>query len=207
MTKEEMQKKRELKKAIEKNFLKPVSKKYGYKSIGRIPYCVHDGWLYTIFVSNTHDHIRMVLNVKPLALDEAFWEVFEMKEEADKMPFSFHVNAAFIPYDFRLEEWKVPITGVEETESVLEQAFADVNEKIALYCEQIKTISDFKELVQGDEPVNHLNIILCDIISGDYAGALAQAEEELSNKRSGGFASLKGGNIYEYVLRYCKERL
>ncbi|MCM1539682.1 MAG: hypothetical protein NC121_00265 [Blautia sp.] len=207
MTQEELRIKRELKKAIEKDFLKPLSKKYGYKIIGGTPYCVHDGWLYTLFVSNTHDHIRMKIDVKPIALDEAFWEVFEMKEEAHKKPFSFHVNAAFVPYGFRLEEWKIPIAAVEEAESVLEQAFAGANEKIAGYCGQLQTIEDFKALVQGHEPVNHLNIILCDIVSGDLESALARTEEELSHKHSGGFASVKGGDIYEYVRRYCRERL
>ncbi|MDE5892382.1 MAG: hypothetical protein K2H45_05630, partial [Acetatifactor sp.] len=164
MTREEMGRIRELKKAVEKDFLRPISKKYGYKMISGIPYCVHDDWLYTIYVSVSHDGIRMVINVRPIAIDEAFWEVFEMKEEADKKPFSFHVNAAFVPHSFWLEDWKIPVTGEEEAESVLEQAFTDANERIAVYCEQIRTIQDFKELVQNHEPINHLNCILCDIV-------------------------------------------
>ncbi|MCM1092023.1 MAG: hypothetical protein NC092_11205 [Butyrivibrio sp.] len=207
MTREEMRIKRELKRAIEKDLLKPLSKRYGYKSIGGMPYCVHDDWLYTIYVSNTHDHIRMALSVRPIAIDEAFWEVFEMKEEADKQPFSFHVNAAFVPYSFRLDDWKAPITAVDDAEAVLEQAFVDANRKIAGYCEQLKTISDFKELEKGNEPVNHLNVMLCDIVMGDFESALARVENELSQKHGGGFMSLKGGDIYEYVRRYCRERL
>lgn len=207
MTREEMRRRRELEKAVQKEFLRPISKKYGYKIIGGTPYCVHNDWLYTIYVSNSHDRIRMVINVKPIAIDEVFWEVFEMKEEAGKKPFSFHVNAAFVPYSFWLEDWNIPVTAVEETEAALEQAFTDANKKIAGYCERIKTIQDFKELVQNHEPVNHLNCILCDIVSEDFESALAKTEEELSQKHSGGFASLRGGDIYKYVQRYCKSRL
>lgn len=42
-----------------------ISKDYGYKIISGIPYCVHEGWLYTIYVSNPHEWIRMVINVRP----------------------------------------------------------------------------------------------------------------------------------------------
>ncbi len=198
---------RELKKAVEKDFLKPAAKKHGYKMIGGIPYCVYDDWLYTIFVSNSHNYIRMVINVRPIAIDEAFWEVFEMKDEAAKKPFSFHVNAAFVPHSFWLEEWKLQVAAVEEAESVLERAFTDADEKISGYRGQIKTVEDFKELVRNHEPVNHLNCILCDIVLEDYESALTKTEEELANKHSGGFASMKGGDIYEYVRRYCKNRL
>lgn len=61
--------------------------------------------------------------------------------------------------------------------------------------------------MQNHEPVNHLNCIPRDIVSENYESALAKTEEELSNKHSGGFASLRGGDIYEYVKRYCKNRL
>lgn len=207
MTREEMKMKRELKKAIEKDFLKPISKNHGYKMIGGTPYRVHGDWLYTIYVSNSYEWIRVVINVKPVAIDEVFWEVFEMKETADKKPFSFHVNAAFVPYSFWLEEWRIPIAAAEQVEAVLDQALTDADEKIAAYCEQIKTIQDFQKLEQNHEPVNHLNCILCDIVLGDYESALMKAEEELSRKHSGGFASIQGGDIYEYVQRYCKKRL
>lgn len=106
-----------------------------------------------------------------------------------------------------IEEWRIPITTAEQAESVLKQAFTDANDKIAVYYEQIKTIQDFKELVQSHEPVNNLNCILCDIALGNYERALDKATEELSNKHSGGFSSIKGGDIYEYVQRYCKKQL
>ena len=199
-----MRMRRELQKAIEKDYLRPISKSHGYKMIGGIPYIVHNDWLYTILVSNSHNSIRIVIEVKPVIIDEVFWTVFEMKEEVSKKPFSFHVNAAFAPWSFWLEEWKIPVMAIEEIEPVLEKAFVDIDEKIAVYCEQIRTIQDFKELVQSHEPVNYLNCILCDIAEGNFESALTKVEEELSNKHSGGFASTQDGDIYEYVKRYCK---
>ena len=199
-----MRMRRELQKAIEKDYLRPISKSHGYKMIGGIPYIVHNDWLYTILVSNSHNSIRIVIEVKPVIIDEVFWTVLEMKEEVSKKPFSFHVNAAFAPWSFWLEEWKIPVMAIEEIEPVLEKAFVDIDEKIAVYCEQIRTIQDFKELVQSHEPVNYLNCILCDIAEGNFESALTKVEEELSNKHSGGFASTQDGDIYEYVKRYCK---
>ena len=111
--------------------------------IAGIPYIVHNDWLYTILVSNSHNSIRIVIEVKPVIIDEVFWTVFEMKEEASKKPFSFHVNAAFAPRSFWLEEWKIPVMEIEEADTVLEKAFVEIDEKIAGYCEQIKTIQDF----------------------------------------------------------------
>lgn len=207
MARENVQMKRELKRLIEKVYLKPISKNHGYKMIGGIPYIVHNDWLYTILLSNTHNSIHIVIEVKPVIIDEVFWTVFEMKEEVSKKPLSFHVNAAFAPWSFRLEEWNIPVTAIEEIESVLEKTFVDIDEKIAVYCEQIKTIQDFKELIQNHEPVNYLNCILCDIAEGNFESALTKVEEELSNKHSGGFARTQNGDIYEYVRKYCKNQL
>lgn len=207
MTREEMRMRRELQKAIEKEHLRPISKSHGYKMIAGIPYIVHNDWLYTILVSNSHNSIRIVIEVKPVIIDEVFWTVFEMKEEASKKPFSFHVNAAFAPRSFWLEEWKIPVMEIEEADTVLEKAFVEIDEKIAGYCEQLKTIQDFKELVQSHEPVNYLNCILCDIAEGNFESALTKVEEELSNNHSGGFASPKDGDIYDYVKRYCNIQL
>ena len=98
MARENVQMKRELKRLIEKVYLKPISKNHGYKIIGGIPYIVHNDWLYTILLSNTHNSIHIVIEVKPVIIDEVFWTVFEMKEEVSNKPLSFHVNAAFAPW-------------------------------------------------------------------------------------------------------------
>lgn len=207
MTREEMRIKREIKKTIEKDFLKPISKKNGYKIISGVAYVVYGDWIYTINVFNTHEWIMMTINVKPIAIDNLFWKIFEIYEDASKRPFSFHVNAAFIPYSLQLEEWKVPVATSEQVESVLDQAFIDANNKISMYCEKIKTIQDFKELVLNEEHINYLNCILCDIVLRDYKSALNTTEEELSKNHSGGFVSIQGGDIYEYVIRYCKKQM
>lgn len=207
MTREEIRIKRELTKEIEKKLLKPVSKRHGYKNISGIPYRVCDEFLYTIYISTMHNEIRLVINVKPLVIDNIFWEAFDMKEEAEKQPFSFHVIAAFVPHSHWLEDWRLPISSVEQAEAVLEQAFTETDSKIAMYCEQIKTIQDFKKLLQGSEHINQLNCILCDIAIGDYKEALAKTKGELSKGHRGGFASIEGGDIYEYVQRYCESHL
>lgn len=207
MTREEMRMKRELQKAIKKTFLRPISKRHGYKTTDGMVYCVHDDWLYTIFVTYPENSLRIEIRVKPLIIDEIFWEVFEMKEAASKMPFSFHVNAAFVPWSLSLEKWQVPLASVEQAEPVLEKTFSDIDEKIARYRKQITSLSDFQELERRDEPVNHLNCILCDIAMGSYDHALAETEEELANGHSGRFGSADGRDIYDYAKQYCINKL
>lgn len=53
-----------------------------------------------------------------------FWTVFEMKEEESKKPFSFHVNAAFAPWSFWLEEWKIPVMAIS---MIMKNDFAKIN--------------------------------------------------------------------------------
>ena len=47
-----------------------------------------------------------------------------MKEEASKKPFSFHVNEAFAPWSFWLEEWKIPVMAIS---MIMKNDFAKIN--------------------------------------------------------------------------------
>ncbi len=207
MTREEMRIQREIKQALEKKHLKPICKSRGFKVISGCPYRVVEGLLYTLYVSNNNENIIMQLYVKPLIIDDLFWEIFNMKEEAAKQPFSFHVVAAFVPYSLSLERFQLPINSAEETEEVLNKAFDRIEEFISEYSVKLKTVSDYKNLLSEQKVVNHLNCMLCDIAEGDYKSALDRAEERIAAKDMGNFLSVNGGGIYEYVCRYCKEKL
>ena len=207
MTREEMKIRREMKQIVEKQYLKPVSKRHGYKFVSGFPYIVHDGWLYILYVTTLLREIHMQIEVKPVVLDEVFWTVFDMKTEAEAKPFSFHVTAAFAPYTLYLEEWTLPLETAEQAEAVVDRALTQADAKIGTYCKQIQTLQQFREMTLSREHANLLNGMLCDIALEDYASALQAAEAETALHHSGGFSDLRHGDIYEYVKRYCKEQL
>ncbi len=72
------------------------------------------------------------------------------------------------------------------------------------------TIADFKaEIVRTESPTDRLNVVLCEIVEGNYQSALLLAEKELEIGRHTLFAKatdhgLKG--IYEYVKEFCENK-
>lgn len=207
MTREEIKIRSEMKKIVEKQYLKPVSKRHGYQFVSGKPYLVHDGWIYILYVMTQFRAIDIQLEVKPAVLDEIFWDVFDMKEEAASKPFSFHVTATFAPFSIYLEDWSLPLETAEQAEAVLELAFTQASAKIDTYYKQLRTLQQFRMLSLNRERPNLLNGMLCDIAQGDYASALQTAESEIEQRHTGGFVDLQCGNIYQYAKRYCMERL
>ena len=205
MTREQMRLQKEYKMLVEKQLLKPTAKQFGFKTISGFAYRKEGGWLYIVHMIARYDSLIVRIGVKPLLLDELFWEIFEMKAEVAKKPLSFHVNAAFVPYKLTFREWSIPFAGIEHTAEVLEQAFTECQSAIAEGLERIQNTSDYRELLMQEKHVNMLNVILCDIAEGNYAQALAETEQELAAGHSGGFATMEKGDIYEYIMRYCRE--
>ena len=84
---------------ISKN-LKVVAREHGFKVVSDCAYKVGD-FLYEVFLSappvRCGTAIRAVVSVKPCAIDNVFWDVYEMGEVARKKPFSFHITAAHSP--------------------------------------------------------------------------------------------------------------
>ena len=207
MTRAEQAELRELTQLIEKKLLKTILKKYGFKSISGIAYKVIGNWIYILFETVYLHGIKIKIQVKPISLDDLFWEIFEMKEAADSMPFSFHVNAAFVPWALTLENWDEPIANIDDAERVLDQVIHLSDEKIMSYCEQIKTIQDYKDRLLQEKYVDELNCMLCEIAVGDIQEAYDHAQKELAGGKTGGFQSVSGGSIYNYVIKYCEQRL
>ncbi len=207
MTREQMRLQKEYKLLVEKQLFKQTAKQFGFKTISGSAYRKEGDWLYIADMIARYDSLLVKIEVKPLLLDELFWEIFEMKAEVAKKPLSFHVNACFVPYSLTFREWIIPFTGIEHTAEVLEQAFTECQSVIAQGLESIQNLSDYRELLMQKDHVNMLNVMLCDIAEGQYAQALAEAEQELAAGHSGGFVTVEKGDIYEYIVRYCRERL
>lgn len=206
MTRDQMRMRKEYETLIDKQLFRPTAKQYGFRTVSGFAYRKEGDWLYIVSMLVRYDSLYIRIGVKPLSLDELFWEVFEIKAEVARKPLSFHVNAAFVPYSLNFREWSIPFTGIAHTTEVLEQAFTECRSAIAQGLESIRNISDYRELLMQQDHVNMLNVILCDIAGGDYAQALAETEQELEAGHSGGFVTMEKGDIYEYIVRYCRER-
>ena len=96
--KREIRKKiKEKEKSLEKA-IKLLAKKKGYKSLMGFPYKIIDGFVYEALISTSSGdtpNLYIFIQSKPLILDEIFWKVFGMYEEAKKQPESFHIKGAF----------------------------------------------------------------------------------------------------------------
>lgn len=206
MTRERQRVQREYKRLIEKEQLRPAAKRYGFKTVSGFVYRMEDGWLFTVSLTATYEKLRVSLSVKPLVIDTLFWEIFGMLETAQRQPQSFHVKAAFVPYDLCLDTWSIPLTGTERAGEVLEQALSDSLSNILLFRETAFTLEDYRALEAQQPHPHRLNMLLCDIAAGRFSQAIAETEEELAAGHSGGFAD-EGGDIYDYILRYCRQQI
>ncbi|MCM1538149.1 MAG: hypothetical protein NC254_07115 [bacterium] len=97
-----------------------------------------------------------------------------------------------------------------EAVAVLDEALRLSNAVIKQHHECCATIVDFKaEIVAAERPTDRLNVVLCEIVEGNYQSALLLAEKELEIDRHPLFVKatdrgLKG--IYEYVKEFCESK-
>lgn len=211
MTREQQKKVREANKALAKE-IRSACKRHKYKTVMGFAYKVVNGYFYTLCVIvppvGLGERLSSKLWCKPLAMDEMFWEVFDMKEIAEKQPLSFHCTAAFAPYDLTLEKWDSPLESIEKMPEVLDSMFEKSEQMIYSYEQEFQDIESYKQRFL--EPENNcfpLNVILCDMVQGRYQEALERINEQVAAGKSGGFASATGGDIYSYAKRYCEEKL
>jgi hypothetical protein len=215
MTREEQRMVKELRGIIDRN-LKTVSKSYGFKVVSKCAYKVIDGFLYEVgisaYMSECGTAISAEISVRPCAIDDVFWEVYGMQEIARKKPFSFHITAAHVPYSHMLKEIEVCVEQMEgAAEGALDEAFRQSNAIIEQHHKGCTTIADFKAEIEGlANPIDRLNVVLCEIAEKNYQSALSLTEKELKIDRTALFAKvtdhgLKG--IYEYIKEYLEKVL
>lgn len=213
MTRQEQKMVKELRGTIDKN-LKTVSKSYGFKVVSKCPYKVIDGFLYEVYIvaymSEWGAAISAEVLVKPCAIDDVFWEVYDMQEIARNKPLSFHITAAHAPYSHIIKEIDVCVEQptAEAAEVALDEAFRQSNAIIEQHHKGCTTIADFKAEIEGfANPIDRLNVVLCEIAEKNYQSALSLTEKELKIDRLALFAKvtdhgLKG--IYEYIKEFLE---
>lgn len=211
MTREEQRVIRELKEPLIQA-CKEAGKRRGWKTVSGSQYFDRGGILYMLRVSLPPvcggRAVSAWLSCKPLALDEMFWEVFHMAEEAAKMPFSFHVNGAFTAPVLTLGRWEEPLPAPEDLECVLETVFSRAETLAAEH--PFPTPAEFRQAVEREPANSHrtLNIILCLLYEREYVQAMEEIGVALAQREDGGFLRMNGKRgILEDAREWCASRL
>lgn len=209
MTREEQRLIRELKKPLGKT-CKEIGKRRGWKTIAGEQYRERDGMLYMLIVSippvDCGKMLKMNIRCKPPALDEVYWDVFHMAEEAKEQPFSFHVNGAFTAPSLWLPVQKLPLPGPEALESVVEAIFDRTEELVKEHT--FPDIAAYRARLEADSRGRTLEIILCLLREEKYPQAMELIEKSLLEGERGGFLRENGRrSIMEDAREYCAARL
>lgn len=205
MTRGEKKQIREKEKSMDL-IIKSNSKLFGYKSVMGIPYKISNNFIFEIIII-VNKNVMIKINCKPILLDEIFWEVFDMLEEAKKQPQSFHIKGAFVAGSVKIDNFEFDYNKPEEAGKIFKEIMEYVNKIIENYCKIIYDIKTFQKSIIND-PNQYLNHILLEIINKNYKAALEKINGCIKNNKRGGFSDYKTGkNIIEYAKEYCEKRI
>jgi hypothetical protein len=194
------------------------AKKHGWKSRDWALYKVIGSYFFTgrldLNVGAAFEgyvQISLCLQVKPLVLDDLFWEIFGL-EENKRRPIGLRANGAFVikgPYLYFNHK-----TQCDDLAFNNENLIRALDE--SLYLMDMKV----KEYISAQRPVTHFNPwdacdgeifpydkalikMLLYITENNFSAAYELAETELAEKRLGSYGN-RNGNIYDYIKAYCK---
>ena len=210
---------REEAKNIEQNMkiaLKSASKNLKWKYKDSVIFKVQEGLFFECMISYNRlsKDFSARLAFKPVALDNLFWEVFDMPENMDQ-PLSFRTFGAFTVTPFKVQEWKEEVIGsleqmcrliIEKCQNCISTILLDVKD-ISTYVDYLtKSFNEYK--IKHTESILNINLelILSNILLGNIKNALSLITERLQSGDTGKFVdcrnnTLKG--IYEYAKEYC----
>lgn len=214
MTHKEQQAVRELKKTVAKT-LKSLVKEFGYKLLSGWIYKVVNDYLYLVNIDvypvSLGKYISTKISVKPLIIDNIFWEVYEMDDLVKITSINPHISASEGPYPLIIKEYNTPAGPTDEVDYALIRVFEEADSIINEYNKRFTDISSFKSELEGREDEHSvLGIILCDIAEGNYKEALSITKEEIKKGNIGSFAKYDENGvtgINEYLEKYLMARL
>ena len=214
MTHKEQQAVRELKKTVAKT-LKSLVKEFGYKLLSGWIYKVVNDYLYLVnidvYPASLGKYISTKISVKPLIIDNIFWEVYEMDDLIKITSINPHISASEGPYPLIIKEYNTPAGPTDEVDYALIRVFEEADSIINEYNKRFTDISSFKSELEGREDEHSvLGIILCDIAEGNYKDALSITKEEIKKGNIGSFAKYDENGvtgINEYLEKYLMAKL
>ena len=165
MTHKEQQAVRELKKTVAKT-LKSLVKEFGYKLLSGWIYKVVNDYLYLVnidvYPASLGKYISTKISVKPLIIDNIFWEVYEMDDLVKITSINPHISASEGPYPLIIKEYNTPAGPTDEVDYALIRVFEEADSIINEYNKRFTDISSFKSELEGREDEHSvLGIILC----------------------------------------------
>ena len=205
MNREDRQKLREKEKALEKA-MRVVAKRNGHKSLMGFPYKIIDKFLYEVLISTTREEkginprLYIFIQSKPLLLDEIFWKVFDMYEDAKKQPESFHIKGAFTANAVIIDNFYHDFYEEDNQEIVAKKILEKVTLLIENSRKKLFDIDTFETFI-NEKPNQELNKILTSLIKKDYSKAENMIDYCQKNNISGGFMSCNK-SIIEYAKDY-----
>ena len=151
------------------------------------------------------------LRVKPLYIDEIYWEVFNL-EDNKKLPLSHRAVGVFVVQGpDLLNQYELTLKREPSEKNILtlaEKCFSVIDKAVSEYLERGYDASNFDvELFEDHNSCDKILIKMLQYINlKEYDKTLVLVETEKSDDRNGRYHGPNGG-IYDYVERYCKERM
>lgn len=208
----------ELNKLLNK-IAKVTGKNYGWKNKGGFLF-IQKGVLFFVLVllpNGKDSNIHYCLDYKLFEFDHIFWDIVNMKENANQ-PLSFHATGAFTAPTMRIKDGFIKIddwTGdsiFHEVKCILQEADSCSSELAA----RIITPDDnlqYLESLYGElmdrYPKAVINIykerLMTAILKEEYKTALKIAEDRIAEKDSGNFL-IDGKSFYMLAKKYIKSK-
>lgn len=191
-----------------KDVIKPYAKEYKLKTRGITLFKkINDYFIYiTISISGMNqEKIAITGYIKPLIIDDLFWEVFQMPDNS-KEPIGLRANGAFkvdgLTVFSKNMEYK-DIDSIDEmAKTLLEECYVEITNLV----NQFDSIHDF--LVYSEKIENKIlydyNLVKMLLLINDkkYIEAKEEAEKQIKSDKYGRFKN-EGKFIYEHIVDYC----
>lgn len=207
MGREETKKAKEIEKRVIKA-IRGLNKSYDTKLISGFLYRQMEAFLVStiVYVSYIEGNycICGTLSIKPMALDDLFWEIFEIPENKNA-PMSLRVNGAFVAPSIQTERIEFPIDPEGSMESHSANFLEQFNERCRQILGNIEKHGHYKNymLNQYGYAGNALHFILIEMALGHHESAFEMIAVERQNNRSSGFGT-SDKDFYDFAIAYCK---
>lgn len=194
-----------------KQFIKEKKKAYGFNSRMDILFKVVGDCFVKVRLSGTGidgNKLTTHVYIKPLMMDDLFWEVFDM-EGNKKEPLSLRAVGAFTFDALPVYKTFTIVSDYEEVFPYLDEEIKKINRLIDELIPTFHALDDFYEYSKTIEKPSlydrDLSFMLLSIYKGEYRQARELAEKNIANHERGRFAQ-ESKYIYDYVVDYCLQR-
>ncbi len=192
----------------EKAYRKHISKKYGWKQSDYINWKIISEYYFCLYHLSLED---AYLEVKPLFVDDLWWDIFEMSENK-QAPKSLRGLGAFAVSGVKLKDYcvfdskRISDYSEDEIERIWDDLFREIEQNVADF---LKENPDPESFSPSDEQkygrLNPIYTLMMDIYSGNADKALERINSYKSCGKGSGYSGPKG-DAFDYIAEWCKKR-